>query len=231
MTGGVEKAGFYGNVHTIMTITLKVEARTETGKKLKALRAQGKLPAVVYGPKHESTNLSLDAKEFEKIFREAGESSVLLLTGVGEDAEVLVQEANYDPVKGTLKHVDFYAIEKGKEVTVNIPLEFVGEAPATKLGGSLTKALHEIEVTCKPSALPHEIVVDISSLVTFEDHIRVKDLNIPAGVKVENDPEDTVAVVTEVADEPEEPVAIDMDAIEVEQKGKEKEEGDEANKE
>lgn len=214
-----------------MTITLKVEARTETGKKLKALRAQGKLPAVVYGPKHESTNLFLDGKEFEKIFREAGESSVLLLTGVGEDAEVLVQEVDYDPVKGGLKHVDFYAIEKGKEVTVNIPLEFVGEAPAAKLGGSLTKALHEIEVTCKPGALPHEIIVDVSSLLTFEDHIRVKDLNIPAGVKVENDPEDTVAVVTEIADEPIEPVVIDMDAIEVEQKGKEKEEGAEETKE
>ncbi len=208
-----------------MTITLKVEARTETGKKLKTLREQGKLPAVVYGPKHESTNLFLDGKEFEKVFREAGESSVLLLTGVGEDAEVLVQEVAYDPVKGGLKHVDFYAIEKGKEVTVNIPLEFVGESPAAKLGGSLTKALHEIEVTCKPSALPHEIIVDISSLLTFEDHIRVKDLNIPANVKVENDPEETVAVMTEIKDEPVEAVTIDMDSIEVEQKGKEKEEG------
>lgn len=214
-----------------MTITLNVSARTETGKKLKNARKEGKLPAVVYGPKHESTKLFLDGKEFEKIFREAGESSVLVLTGVGEDAEVLVQEVGYDPVKGTLKHVDFYAIEKGKEVTVNIPLEFVGEAPAIKLGGSLTKALHEIEVTCKPSALPHEIVVDVSGLATFEDHIRVKDLNIPAGVKVENDPEETVAVVTEVKDEPVEPVAIDMDAIEVEQKGKEKEEGEEGSKE
>lgn len=214
-----------------MTITLKVEARTETGKKLKTLREQGKLPAVVYGPKHESTNLFLDGKEFEKIFREAGESSVLLLTGVGEDAEVLVQEVAYDPVKGGLKHVDFYAIEKGKEVTVSIPLEFVGESPAAKLGGSLTKALHEIEVTCKPSALPHEIIVDISSLLTFEDHIRVKDLNIPANVKVENDPEDTVAVMTEIKDEPIESVAIDMDAIEVEQKGKGEEAGAEDTKE
>lgn len=205
-----------------MTITLNVAKREETGKKLGKLRASGVLPAVVYGPKHEATSISLDAKEFEKIFREAGESSVMVLTGIGDDAEVLVQDVAYDPVKGRIEHVDFYAIEKGKEVTVNVPLEFVGEAPATKLGGSLTKALHEIEITCKPSALPHEIVVDVSSLVTFEDHIRVKDLLVPTGVKVENDPEDTVAVVTEAKEEPVEPVAIDMSAIEVEQKGKEK---------
>ncbi len=212
----------------IMTITLKVSKREETGKRLAKLRASGQLPAVVYGPKHEAINISLDGKEFEKIFREAGESSVMVLTGVGEDAEVLVQDVAYDPVKGQMQHVDFYAIEKGKEVTVNIPLEFVGEAPAIKSGGSLTKALHEIEVTCKPSALPHEIIVDVSSLVTFEDHIRVKDLNIPAGVKVENDPEDTVAVVSEAKEEPVEPVAVDLSAIEVAPKGKEKEEGETA---
>ncbi len=204
-----------------MTFTLKASERTEKGKKLQALRASGKLPAVVYGPKHEAMTIMLDAKEFEKVFHEAGESSVLVLTGVGEDSEVLVQEVAYSPVKGLIEHVDFYAIEKGKEVTVNIPLEFTGEAPAIKLGGSLTKALHEVEVTCKPANLPHEIVVDVSSLHTFEDSILVKDLNVPTGVKIENDEEETVAFVAEAKEEVEEPAALDMGAIEVEQKGKE----------
>ncbi len=209
-----------------MTITLKVSERTERGKQLAKLRQGGVLPAVVYGPKEEAMAIKLDQKEFEKVFKEAGESSVLVLSGAGDDKEVLVQDVAYDVIKGGVEHVDFYAIEKGKEVTVNVPLEFVGEAPAIKLGGSLTKALHEIEVTCKPASLPHEIVVDVSSLATFEDHIRVKDLNIPSGVKVENDPEETVAVVTEVKEEVEEPVAIDMEAIEVEKKGKEEEGGE-----
>lgn len=204
-----------------MTITLKVSERTERGKQLSKLRQDGVLPAVVYGPKEGTVAIKLDAKEFEKIFKEAGESSVMVLSGAGEDKEVLVQDVAYDVLKGNIEHVDFYAIEKGKEVTVNVPLEFTGEAPAIKLGGSLTKALHEIEVTCKPADLPHEIVVDVSSLATFEDHIRVKDLNIPAGVKISNDPEEMVAVVIEAKEEVEEPVAIDMDAIEVEQKGKE----------
>ncbi|MCB9819045.1 50S ribosomal protein L25 [Candidatus Nomurabacteria bacterium] len=204
-----------------MTFTLKISERTEKGKKLQALRAEGKLPAVVYGPKHEAMTISLDAKEFDKIFKEAGESSVLVLTGAGEDIEVLVQDVTYSPVKSRVEHVDFYAIEKGKEVTVNVPLEFTGEAPATKLGGSLTKALHEVEITCKPAKLPHEIVVDVSSLNTFEDSILVKDLNVPDGVTVTNDPEETVAFVAEAKEEEEEPVSLDMDAIEVEKKGKE----------
>lgn len=212
-----------------MTITLKVSERSERGKKLEALRAQGTLPAVVYGPKEASAAIKLDQKEFEKVFKEAGESSVLVLSGAGEDKEVLVHDVAYNALKGHIEHVDFYAIEKGKEVTVNIPIEFTGEAPAVKLGGSLTKALHELEVTCKPANLPHEIVVDVSSLNTFEDTIRVKDLNVPAGVKVGNDPEEAVAMVVEAKEEPVEPVAIDMDAIEVEKKGKE--EGEESGEE
>lgn len=210
-----------------MTITLKVSERSERGKKLAKLRQDGVLPAVVYGPKEEAKSIKLDAKEFEKVFKEAGESSVLVLSGVGGDLEVLVQEVSYDTLKGGVEHVDFYAIEKGKEVTVNIPLVFTGEAPAVKLGGSLTKALHEISVTTKPTNLPHEIVVDVSTLVTFEDQIRVKDLNIPSGVKVDTDPEEMVAAVIETKEEPEETEALDMDAIEVEKKGKEEEGGEE----
>lgn len=205
-----------------MTITLKAEKRAPKGKGLYKLRQSGQLPAVVYGPKQEATPISLDGKEFEKIFKEAGESSVMVMSGALDGTEVLVQDVSYDVIKGHMAHVDFYAIEKGKEVTVNVALEFIGEAPAVKLGGSLTKALHEIEVTCQPSNLPHEIIVDVSSLNTFEDHIRVKDLNIPKGVKVDTNPEDTVALVTEAKDEPEETVAVDMDDIEVEAKGKEK---------
>jgi len=203
-----------------MTIKLNVLKRTESGKKLSKLRAAGKLPAVIYGAKEESTPLSLDRREFEKAYAEAGESSVIILTGLDEDKEVLIHEMSFDTVKGGVQHVDFYAVEKGKEVTVPIELTFVGEAPAIKLGGSLTKALHEIEVTAKPAKLPHEIIVDISGLNTFEDQIRVKDLNIPSDVKIENDPEEMVAVVTEVKEEPTEEASIDMTAIEVEQKGK-----------
>lgn len=208
-----------------MTVTLSVETRKERGKELKKLRAAGKLPAVVYGPKEESQALSLDARVFNKLYKEAGESTIITLTGLKEDTEVLVHDVAFDPARGGITHVDFYAIERGKELTVDVPLEYVGEAPALKLGGTLTKVLHEVEVTCRPSKLPQHITVDVSALIDLETQIQVKDLVLPEGVKLENDPEDVVALVQAVEEEVEEvPEAIDMDAIEVEEKGKKKEE-------
>lgn len=204
-----------------MTITIEVTKRE--GKAL-----PGQLPGVVYGPKQESVALSVDKKAFDKMFAEAGESSIVTLTGLGSPIEALVQDVAFNPTRGGVNHVDFYAIEKGKEITVDVPINFIGEAPAEKLGGVLTKALHEIEVTCAPADLPKEIDVDVSVLVTFEDHIRVSDLKLPKGVKVENDLEDTIAVVVPVEEEAEEPVAApDMDSIEVVKKGKTEEAAEE----
>src|SRR5690606_36175863 len=110
-------------------------------------------------------------------------------------------------------HVDFYAIEAGKEITIHVPLEYIGEAPALKQGGTLTKVLHEIEVTCVPANLPQHIDVDISVLDSTDKQIHVKDLTIPAGVTVENDPEEVIALIQEVKEETEEaPADIDMSA-------------------
>ncbi len=204
-----------------MTFTLTVESRAQRGKQVSALRSAGKLPAVMYGPKEESTPLTLDKIEFEKVLKQAGESSVIVLKGLAKDKEVLVHEVSFDPLRGGATHVDFYAVEAGKEITIHVPLEFVGEAPATKRGGTLTKALHEIEVTCTPSNLPQHIDVDVSSLDDFEKQIQVKDLVVPKGVKIENDLEDVIALVQAVEEEAEAPVeAVDMNAIEVEKKGK-----------
>lgn len=204
-----------------MTFTLAVETRTERGKQLDRIRAAGKLPAVMYGPKEETTSLVMDRVAFEKIFKQTGESGMITLKGPNGPKDVLVQDVAFDPRRGGIVHVDFYAVEAGKEITVHVPLEFEGEVPALKLGGTLTKVLHEVEVTCTPQNLPQHIMVDVSVLVDFEARIHVKDLTIPKGVTVENDPEDVVALVQAVTEEKEAPVAvIDMDAIEVEKKGK-----------
>ncbi len=204
-----------------MTFTLPVEKRTERGKQLEKLRGAGKLPAIMYGPKEEPTPLTMDKVTFEKLFKQTGESSMIVLNGLKEPKEVLVHDVAFDPTRGGIVHVDFYAIEAGKEITIHVPLEFIGEAPALKLGGTLTKVLHEIEVTCMPKDIPQHIDVDVSSLDDFVKQIHVKDLSIPKNVKIENDMEDVVALVQAVQEEVEAPVeAIDMDAIEVEKKGK-----------
>jgi large subunit ribosomal protein L25 len=209
-----------------MTFSLTVEPRAERGKKLAALRAQGKLPAIMYGPKEEATPLFLDRAAFEKVLKDAGESSIITLKGLAAPKDVLVHDVSFDSARGGVTHVDFYAIEAGKEITIDVPLEFIGEAPALKQGGTLTKVLHEIEVTCVPANLPQHIDVDISVLDTMEKQIHVRDLVVPAGVTIENDPEDVVALIQEVEEETAEaPIAIDMSAIEVEKKGKTEEEG------
>jgi large subunit ribosomal protein L25 len=157
---------------------------------------------------------------FEKVLKEAGESTVIYLTGLGDDIEVLIHDVAFNGARGGVEHADFYAIEKGKEITVDVPLEFVGEAPATKKGGVLTKVLHEIEVTCKPSALPQHIEVDVSSLDDFEKQIHVRDLQIPKGVTVENDADEVVALVQEVEEEAVTDTEVDMASVAVEAKGK-----------
>jgi len=203
-----------------MTFTLTVETRTVQGKKLAQLRDAGKLPAVMYGPKEASTLLTVDRVAFEKLFKQAGESSVIVLEGLDSSKEVLVHDVAFDALRGGITHVDFYALEAGKEITVDVPLTFVGEAPALKLGGNLTKVLHEVEVTCTPANLPKEIIVDVSVLDDFEKQIHVSDLVVPKGVVIENDVTEVVALVQAVAEEKEVETVIDMSAIEVEKKGK-----------
>ncbi len=210
-------------------MTVKLAVTPRTGKAYKA-RREGTVPGIVYGPKQESVTVAVSRSAIEKTVREAGESTIIVLEGIGEPVEVLIHDVSFNAEKGGIEHVDFYAIEAGKELTVDVPLEFIGEAPATKQGGSLTKVLHEVEVTCRPADLPQHIDVDVSTLVDFESQIHVRDLVLPKGVKVENDPEEVVALVQEVKDEPIEETTVDMSAIEVEQKGKDKE-GEEASAE
>lgn len=204
-----------------MTITLTVEKRAESGASATALRKAGKLPAVVYGPKQEATPLAIDGRAFGKVLEEAGESTIVSLEGLGEETEVLIHDVSFNPARGGVDHVDFYAIERGKELTTNVPIEYVGEAPVEKSGATANKVLHEIEVTCRPSKLPSSIEVDLSALVEEDSAILVKDLTIPEDVKIDLDPEDVVVNVSAAREEePEEEVeAPDMDAIEVEQKG------------
>ncbi len=201
-------------------MTVKLEVTPRTGKAYKARQA-GNVPGVVYGPKQAPINVSILQTTMEKTVRDAGESTIIVLEGIGAPVEVLIQDVSFDSTRGGIQHVDFYAIEAGKELTVDVPLEFIGEAPAAKLGGSLTKVLHEVEVTCRPADLPQHIDVDVSSLVDFEAQIHVRDLVVPKGVKIENDPEEVVALVQEVEEEVVEEVAtVDMAAVEVEKKGK-----------
>jgi large subunit ribosomal protein L25 len=207
-----------------MTITLPVTKRDET-KTARELRANGNVPAVVYGPKQPTLKVVVEAKILEKVLKQAGESTVIELDGLESKVEVLVKDMEFDPVKQQLIHVDLYAIERGKEMTTPVHFAFTGDAPAEVEGvGNVTKVMHEVSVTCKPADLPNHLDVDLSGLTAVGDRVLIKDIAAPAGVVFEADPEEVVAVVSAAHQEDEEASApVDIDAIEVEKKGKDEE--------
>jgi large subunit ribosomal protein L25 len=206
-------------------LKLKVLKR-EAIEKPEEVRAAGYIPAVFYGPKEASQSIKILSSDFEKAFKEAGESTVVVLEVDGAQHETLIHDVSYHPVRGNISHVDFYVIEKGKKVQVGVELEFVGVSPAEKtLGGTLMKVMHELEIEAMPSNLPHGIEVDISSLVDFESQIHAGDIVLPSGVTLITDADEVVALVQQPNEEVEEqPVeAVDISTIEVEKKGKKEE--------
>lgn len=204
-----------------MTINLKAEKRKKIGK-LDTLRKDGFLPAVFYGHKKEATPIQIKKIDFIKAWKNAGESTVIKLEIPEGDVEALIHEVDFDPVTNEPRHADFYVFEKGHKVEIAVPIEFIGESPAVKeLGGSLMKILHELKIKADPSDLPHQIEVDISSIIELEGQILAKDIVLSKGVELmENSEEVVVTVATPKAEKKEEETPVDLSSIEVEKKGK-----------
>ncbi len=182
-----------------MNVTLNAEKRTEAGKGVaRKLRAAGRIPAVVYGQGEPAQPLSVDAHEADLLFhRISVENTIVDLEIEGENAAVptLVRDVQVHPFKPNILHIDFYKIEKGVEVEVDVPLVLTGEAPGIKLqGGRLQQIIHDLPVACIPSKIPDEIVYDISGMHTG-DVAHVSDLDLPEGVQPTIDPERTVCLI------------------------------------
>lgn len=186
-----------------MAITLEVQPRDA-----KQAPITGRVPAVFYGPKEASTPISVDARKLEMIWRDAGETTLITLTGAGENKDTLIHDVQVHPVTGALLHADFYVIEKGKKVEISVPLEFVGSAPAEKAGHILVKALHEVEIEVAPAELPHNFEIDLSKLENVGDHILAGDIKLPASATLKTGADEILVSVTAFVEEKiEEPVA------------------------
>lgn len=210
---------------------LQAAKRTVTGKGVKALRSEGKIPAVVYGAGEDTLAIEVSAKDFEKTLKEAGESAVVTLSIDGDTKSVLIHEVDIDPVSNEPRHADFYAVKKGQKVEVEVPIEFVGESPAVKAGANLVKVMHSLPIEGEATHLPQEIEVDISVLQEIHDQITAGDIKLPEGISLTVAPEEVVALAAEQKEEEEEevPTEIDMDAIgDSEERGKKEEEGGDA---
>jgi len=167
-------------------LALSAKLRKIAGKKVKALRKEGLLPAVLYGPGVENRSLEVQLDDFEKIFKEVGENTLIDLD-VEKDKKysVLIHNIKKDPLTEVPIHVDFYQPALDKKIEGEIPIILEGESPTVKnLGGTLIKNIAEIKVRALPQNLPKEFRIDINSLKTFEDHILVKDLKAPEGVEI-----------------------------------------------
>lgn len=180
------------------TPVLHATTRTVTGKQVKQLRRQELIPGVLYGNDTENQNISMAAKEYERVFRTAGTSTLVdLAIDDKKPVKVLLHEPQMHPARPVTLHADFYAVKMNEKLQTEIPLHFVGEAEAvTVLDGTLNTPIDAVLVECFPDKLVPAIEVDITSLKTLDDILRVSDIQAPAGIEIMLDPEEVIVTIT-----------------------------------
>lgn len=180
-------------------IDLKAQVRKMTGKgPARTLRREGRIPAVLYGPKTDAMMLSIDFKEFEQIVKKANVGSVLLNLQI-QNGETLtrpamIKELQTNPVSGAFVHVDFYEIDMQRKINVSVPVVTRGKSVGVEEGGMLQIVRREIELFCLPTAIPESIEVDISDL-TIGDSIHIREIALPGDVELPEDIDFTVITV------------------------------------
>lgn len=225
------------------TITLNSSIRQAVASGLQPLRRENKIPAVLYGHGQKNLNLVLAGKEFSSVYDQAGYSTLIdLVVDKKPPVKVLIKDIQYHPATDQVLHVDFYKVDMNEKIEAEVELEFTGISPAVKEeGGVLVKDFDTIEVRCLPGDLPSRITVDISSLATFDDAIKIKDLDISDKVEIIPELDQVIATVTPPRSDEElaqldEAVEEDVEAVEGVKKeepkeGEEAAEADEAGKE
>lgn len=177
---------------------LNAKIREVSGKSAHKLAPEGLVPAVVYGPKIETMSLSVNRRDFEHFMHTASVGSSLItlaIEGEGKPINVIIKEVRHDEIKGTVQHIDFWAVDMGHTLHTAIPITFVGSAEGERAGGVVMHSLRELQVEARPKDLPEHIEVDLSAL-NVGDSVTVADIAAPAGVTLLDDPETVVASVT-----------------------------------
>ncbi len=210
-------------------IELKTQKRTMLGKKVKNLRREGLIPAVLYGREADSIPLQVEELDLNRVLAQAGEHRLIALK-IGKSRKpqmVLTRDVQRDVITLRPIHVDFYVVVMTEKLTTEVPLVLVGEAPAMiQEGAMVLQNLDEVEIECLPGDLPEAIEVDLSSLEEIDQAIHVKDLKVPPAVEILTDAEEIVAKVGWAAAEEvevEEAAPVAPEEVEVIAKGKEEE--------
>ncbi len=206
---------------------LKAEKREILGGKVNALRKQGLIPAELYGHGSKNEHLTVNEKEFMKLFKDAGESTVISLVIGGKKTPVLIYDVISDSISDKVEHIDFYIVNMDEEIETAVPFEFIGESMAVKAqGGVLVKSMHEIEVSALPAHLPHAIEIDLGVLENIHDSIHVKDIKVKGGVKLLAEPDAVIATVMEQETEEETTSSASVADVKVAGEEKKKEESE-----
>ncbi len=199
---------------------LGVELREGRGKGVaRKLRATGRIPGICYRRNAESIAVSLDPRELDLVLRNAsaGINTLIDLKVAGggdfDGRQVLIKELQRDAISGAFLHADLYAVDLKQTIHVSIPIQIKGSAIGVTLGGGiLDHATREMDVECLPNAIPEEFAVDVSEL-EIGDSIHVRDLKVPEGVELLNDPDvSIVSVVAPAVVEEEAPAEEELDA-------------------
>jgi large subunit ribosomal protein L25 len=178
-------------------VALTVQKR-DVEHKAKVVRREGLIPGIVYGHGRENVPVEMDYQTFRKTFDKATYSTLVDLTVEGgETFPVLIHEVQYEPVKDLIQHVDFHAIRMDQKIHTHIALKFVGDSEAERLGAVLITNRHDMNVSCLPTDLVHEIEVDISALKEFGDSLHVRDIVVPPGIELEE--EEDASIIQAVA--------------------------------
>ena len=180
------------------TASLSASPRTDKGKGVaRKLRAAGQMPGVIYGHGREPQSLTVNAREFDRLAERVRiTSTVIELALDGRTARTLVRELQRDPLRRNVLHIDFQELVAGEKVNVSVPLRFIGTAEGVKsAGGILEEVIHTLDVRVDPSNIPDHIDVDVTPL-TIGHGLHVRDLKLPVGIEVLDDPDNTVCTVT-----------------------------------
>jgi len=184
-------------------IELTVQQRSVTGSKVKTLRGEGILPAVLYGKGMESVNIQLPLDTFKKTLKSAGESTLVYVTLDGKMYPTIIADVERNPLSNEPAHADFRKVSLTEKIKAMVPVVFTGESAAVKdLGGIFVRNINELEVQALPADMPHEITVDISGLKAFGDQIVLGDIEL-TGATFTADEGDIVATVQEPKSEEE----------------------------
>jgi large subunit ribosomal protein L25 len=183
-------------------VVLKATKREALGKKVGALRRAGKLPAVLYGHRIESTPIMLDAHEATLSLSHLTSSSLVMIDLDGQEYPALVREKQRDYIKNRLLHLDFQVISMTEKVTTKVGIELTGTAPAVKeFSAVIVTVLNELEIECMPQDLPQRVVIDISGLAEVGAGIHVRDVVISDKVKILDDPDEMIVVASATREE------------------------------